>query len=158
MFSNYKTIDQKQNLNFSDMLKTIVKLLFLLFIIVTIVGIVFRDYFKERKELIDSYDIIIQDQARIILGDIFGTTVTIKALKKEINTALSVVPKKTYGNNIYEVGISKSNDTFLVYWELIEDIPEIKRIERRNTKEIVYKNEYIDINANGHIDEWRETR
>jgi len=138
----------KKQYDFISMIKTIIGLLATLIMINFIIAVFFRGHFNELSEMLDTENLIVECKVKNILEIIYSAPVTLNVEKKERNNVLFRKPKRIYGNNIYSVETGTSRNTFLVYWELIENFVEIIRIEDYKTKEIIFENGKEDRSVN----------
>ena len=132
-------INKNQMLNFNDIITTITNVVIVVIIISILLSILFKDHFNELKKLRDSENMIIMNHTKEILEDMYNVPIVIRTLKRNRYRVLVGSPKKVYGNYIYGIYISETYDKFIIYWELSEDIPEIKKIEKYASKEVIYE-------------------
>ena len=112
----------------------------LVFFLIIIRIFVINDHIAERVEAINAITPLIASEAERMLGEIYGAPIVlITGRRTTFPEVFFGPPSTTHGISRFVIEFLSSRDTVLIYWEMADDLPVIKRIVSQSTGETIFE-------------------
>jgi len=137
---DYSFLPKDPKVRIKNTLKQYLKIMLAIVLILTILSIFSTGrFFSEQAETLDLITSQIETEATRILEEIYNDQIVLKFGSSEIVEVLFGGPSRRHGTSQFTMEFLSSRDTIIIYWEIIDDFPEIRKIENQSTRKVIFE-------------------